>query len=136
MPLALAFDYGTARIGVASGQTLTQTASPQGALKARDGIPNWEAIKALLDEWRPDVVVVGLPLHADGTESDLAVRARKFGQRLHGRFGVQVEYINEFETTRMAREQMNYRGKASAQDGALDACAACMILERWLGASQ
>ena len=136
MPLALAFDYGLSRIGVASGQTLTQTATPQGALRARDGIPNWNEVESLLNEWAPDLVVVGLPLHADGTDSEMAVRARKFGQRLHGRFGIQVAYVDEFETTQMAREQMQYRGQAGDQDGALDACAACMILERWLGATQ
>ena len=136
MPLALAFDYGLSRIGVASGQTLTQTATPQGALKARDGIPDWNEVDSLLKEWAPDLVIVGLPLHADGSESDMAVRARKFGQRLHGRFGVQVAYVDEFETTQMAREQMQYRGRAGDQKGALDACAACMILERWLGATQ
>ncbi|MEL0223918.1 MAG: Holliday junction resolvase RuvX, partial [Gammaproteobacteria bacterium] len=90
MPLAIGFDYGLARIGVATGQTLTQTASPLTALPAKDGTPQWEEIEKLLAEWKPDVVVVGLPLHEDGTMSDMAERAKKFGQRIHGRFGVQV----------------------------------------------
>lgn len=133
MPLALGFDYGLSRIGVASGQTLTRTATPIGAVKALDGIPDWTAIGNLLSEWKPDVVVVGLPLHADGAMSDMAVRAQKFGQRLHGRFGVDVRYINEFETTREARHLTAFDKKASQQTGALDAACASLILERWLG---
>ena len=113
MPLALGFDYGLSRIGVATGQTLTQTASPLIALSAKDGTPRWEQIQALLDEWKPDLVVVGLPLHDDGS--------------------IHVEFINEYHSTREAREHLNYRGKAGDQDGKLDATAASVILERWLG---
>ena len=133
MPLALGFDYGLARIGVATGQTLTQTASPLTALSAKDGTPQWEEIEKLLAEWKPDVVVVGLPLHEDGTMSDMAERAKKFGQRIHGRFGVQVAFIDEYHSTRDAREHLNYKGRAGDQDGKLDATAASVILERWLG---
>ena len=133
MPLALSFDYGLSRIGVATGQTLTQTASPLTTLPAQNGIPQWETVEQLLAEWRPDVVVVGLPLHQDGTMSDMADRAKKFGQRIHGRFGVQVAFIDEYESTCEAREYLNYRGKANDQDGKLDATAARVILERWLG---
>ena len=133
MPLALGFDYGLVRIGVSTGQTLTQTASPLTALPAKDGTPQWEEIEKLLAEWKPDVVVVGLPLHEDGTMSDMAERAKKFGQRIHGRFGVQVAFINEYHSTRQAREHLNYKGRAGDQDGKLDATAASVILERWLG---
>ena len=133
MPLAIGFDYGLARIGVATGQTLTQTASPLTALPAKDGTPQWEEIEKLLAEWKPDVVVVGLPLHEDGTMSDMAERAKKFGQRIHGRLGVQVAFIDEYLSTRDAREHLNYKGRASDQDGKLDATAASVILERWLG---
>ena len=133
MPLALGFDYGLSRIGVATGQTLTQTASPLTALPAQNGTPHWETVEQLLAEWKPDVVVVGLPLHQDGTMSDMADRAKKFGQRIQGRFGVQIAFIDEYESTREAREHLKYRSKASDQDGKLDATAASVILERWLG---
>ncbi|MDC3032333.1 Holliday junction resolvase RuvX [Litorivicinus sp.] len=133
MPLALGFDYGLSRIGVATGQTLTQTASPLTALPARNGTPQWETVEQLLAEWKPDVVVVGLPLHQDGTMNNMADRAKKFGQRIHGRFGVEVVFVDEYESTREAREHLKYRGKASDQDGKLDATAARIILERWLG---
>ena len=133
MPLAIGFDYGLSRIGVATGQTLTQTASPLTALPAQNGTPHWETVEQLLAEWKPDVVVVGLPLHQDGTMSNMADRAKKFGQRIHGRFGVRVAFIDEYESTREAREHLSYSGKASDQGGKLDATAASIILERWLG---
>ena len=133
MPLALGFDYGLSRIGVATGQTLTKTASPLTALPAQNGTPQWETVEQLLVEWKPDVVIIGLPLHQDGTMSDMAARAKKFGQRIHGRFGVRVAFIDEYESTREAREHLTYSGKASDQDGKLDATAASIILERWLG---
>ena len=133
MPLAIGFDFGLSRIGVATGQTLTQTASPLMALPAKDGAPQWEDIEKLLAEWKPDIVVVGLPLHGDGTMSDMAERAKKFGQRIHGRFGVQVAFIDEYHSTREARGHLNYKGRAGDQDGKLDATAASVILERWLG---
>ena len=134
MPLALGFDYGLSRIGVATGQTLTQSATPLMAIPAKDGTPRWDAIEGLLTEWRPDIVVVGLPLHEDGTVSEMAKCAKKFGQRIHGRFGVEVAFIDEYHSTREARKHLNYKGKASDQDGKLDATAASVILERWLGA--
>ena len=133
MPLAIGFDFGLSRIGVATGQTLTQTASPLMALPAKNGAPQWEDIEKLLAEWKPDIVVVGLPLHGDGTMSDMAERAKKFGQRIHGRFGVQVAFIDEYYSTREAREHLIYKGRAGDQDGKLDATAASVILERWLG---
>ena len=72
----LAFDFGTKSIGVAVGQEITGTASPLPALKARDGIPDWNVIEKLYEEWQPHVVVVGLPLNMDGTEQEMTQRAR------------------------------------------------------------
>ena len=82
----LGFDFGTKSIGVAVGQQLTGTARALAALKAQDGIPDWNLIGKLLKEWQPDYVVVGLPLNMDGTEQPLTDRARKFANRIHGRF--------------------------------------------------
>ena len=133
MSFALGFDYGLKRIGVATGQTLTKTASPLTTIQARNGAPDWTVIQKLLEEWSPNVVVIGLPLNADGTISEMAKRAKKFGQRLYGRFGVTVSYVNEFETTREARYFMKNNRRTIKQDGKIDAAAACLILERWLG---
>ena len=130
----LAFDYGTATIGVAAGQTLTATAAELAPLKARDGIPDWKQIEHLLHEWRPALLVVGLPLNMDGSESELAARARKFARRLHGRFGVGVKMMDErlstFEAKQIAAER-GQRGNYAAQP--VDSIAARLILESWLG---
>ncbi len=84
----LGFDFGTRNIGVASGQVITRTATALPSLKARDGIPDWQQIEELINEWRPDAVVVGIPLNMDGSESDMSRRARKFGNRIHGRWAL------------------------------------------------
>ena len=91
----MAFDFGTRRIGVASGQEILGTGKPLTMLPARDGVPDWEQIGRLLKEWQPDRVLVGLPLNMDDTENDMCARARKFGKRLHGRFHVEVEMVDE-----------------------------------------
>ncbi|MEJ4045486.1 MULTISPECIES: Holliday junction resolvase RuvX [unclassified Erwinia] len=128
----LAFDFGTKSIGVAIGQQLTGTARPLTALKAQDGIPDWNKIEALLKEWQPDRVVVGLPLNMDGTEQPLTVRARKFANRLHGRFGVQVDLHDERLSTVEARAELFERGGFRAlSKGSVDSLSAVIILESW-----
>jgi|SRR5690554_4846440 len=131
----LAFDYGLKQIGVASGQTATSSASPLTVLKARDGIPQWEHIAQLLEEWRPDRVLVGLPLNMDGSESELSTRARKFANRLHGRFGVAVEMVDERLTSFAAKAQQQAAGGSTDyRKNPVDALAAKMILEDWFNA--
>lgn len=128
----LSFDFGTKSIGVAIGQQLTGTARPLTALKANDGAPDWNKIEALLKEWQPDRVVVGLPLNMDGTEQPLTVRARKFANRLHGRFGVQIELHDERLSTVEARAELFERGGFRAlSKGSVDSLSAVIILESW-----
>ena len=128
----LAFDFGTKSIGVAIGQQLTGTARPLAALKAQDGIPDWNKIEALLKEWLPDRVVVGLPLNMDGTEQPLTARARKFANRLHGRFGIQVDLHDERLSTVEARADLFSRGGFRALNkGSVDSLSAVVILESW-----
>jgi len=128
----LAFDFGTKSIGVAVGQQLTGTARPLAAFKAQDGTPDWNKIEALLKEWQPDRVVVGLPLNMDGTEQPLTARARKFANRLHGRFGVQVELHDERLSTVEARAELFERGGFRALNkGSIDSLSAVIILESW-----
>lgn len=129
----MAFDYGTRSIGVAIGQRVTCTARPLTAFKARDGVPDWQQIEKLLNEWRPDTVVVGLPLNMDGSEQPLTARARKFANRLHGRFGVQVVLHDERLSTVEARAGLFARGGYRAlEKGNVDAGSAVIILESWL----
>lgn len=128
----LAFDFGTKSIGVAIGQQLTGTARPLMALKAQDGTPDWNRIEALLKEWLPDRVVVGLPLNMDGTEQPLTARARKFANRIHGRFGVQVDLHDERLSTVEARAELFERGGFRALNkGSVDSLSAVIILESW-----
>ncbi|WP_439257484.1 MULTISPECIES: Holliday junction resolvase RuvX [unclassified Lonepinella] len=128
----LAFDFGTKSIGCAVGQSITGTAQALTAFKAQDGIPNWDAIEKLLKEWQPDRLVVGLPLNMDGTEQALTLRAKKFANRLHGRFGLPVELQDERLTTVDARAEIFQRGGFRALDkGKVDGISACLILESW-----
>ncbi|ADU70518.1 Holliday junction resolvase RuvX [Pantoea sp. At-9b] len=128
----LGFDFGTKSIGVAVGQQLTGTARALTALKAQDGTPDWGQIERLLKEWQPDYVVVGLPLNMDGSEQELTARARKFANRLHGRFGVRVELQDERLSTVEARAGLFERGGYRAlQKGAVDSQSAVIILEDW-----
>ena len=123
----LAFDYGIKHIGVAVGQSLTKTANPLCILRAKDGIPQWDEIAGLLKEWQPDYLLVGLPLNMDGSESDMSTRARKFANRLHGRFGLQVEVFDERLSSFVAKTS-----EQESQDDTVDAVAASIILQSWL----
>jgi putative Holliday junction resolvase len=128
----LAFDYGTKNIGVATGQTITRSANAQAQLKARDGVPDWAQIEKLLQEWQPDLVLVGLPLNMDGSESELSTRARKFANRLHGRFGVKVELVDERLSSFEAKgEVMKQGGSRHYKHDPVDSIAARLILESW-----
>ncbi|NDJ56403.1 Holliday junction resolvase RuvX [Enterobacteriaceae bacterium 4M9] len=131
----LAFDFGTKSIGVAIGQRITGTARPLAALKAQDGTPDWAKIDRLLAEWQPDEVIVGLPLNMDGSEQPLTARARKFANRIHGRFGVPVLLHDERLSTVEARADLFSRGGFRALDkGSVDSASAVVILESWFEA--
>lgn len=118
----IAFDFGTKSIGVAIGQEVTGTARALTAFKAQDGTPDWQQVEKLLKEWQPNLVVVGLPLNMDGTEQPLTARARRFANRLHGRFGVQVALQDERLSTVEARANLFDRGGYRALDkGSVDA---------------
>jgi len=118
----LAFDFGIKRVGVAAGNTLLRSAQPLRTL-ALEGDARFEAIGALIREWAPDGLVVGVPFHPDGAAHDNTARARRFGRQLHGRFGLAVHEVDERYTTTAARE-------AHARDA--DAAAAALILDQFL----
>ncbi len=130
----LAFDFGTRRIGVASGQELLGSGQPVAMLPARDGIPDWQQLAHLLEEWRPDLVVVGLPLNMNDTENEMCARARKFGKRIHGRFHLPVEMVDERLTSFEAKgEVMAAGGSRDFGRHGVDDRAAVLILETWFG---
>jgi putative holliday junction resolvase len=128
----VAFDFGTKKIGVAIGQPVTQTAQPLDTLYSVDGGPPWPKIQALFDEWQPEVVVVGLPLNMDGTEQEISRLARRFSNRIAGRFDLKVELQDERLTSAEARQIMFDRGGVKRlQKSQIDSIAACLILEDW-----
>ncbi|WP_105188246.1 Holliday junction resolvase RuvX [Pseudoalteromonas sp. T1lg48] len=132
----MGFDFGTKSIGVAIGQELTGTANALRAVKARDGIPNWDDIRTLVNEWQPDLLVVGLPLNMDGTEQDLTHRARKFANRLHSQTGLQVETQDERLTTAAAKEQLFAAGGyRNLRKDNIDNASAVLILESYFSAA-
>lgn len=118
----LAFDYGLKRTGVASGNALTRTATPQATIAA-EGLARFPLIEARIKEWQPDALVVGIPFHPDGASHDNTVRAQKFARQLRGRFGLQVFEVDERYSTTEALA-------AGAKDA--DAASACIILEQFL----
>jgi putative Holliday junction resolvase len=130
MGAVLGFDYGTRRIGVAVGQTVTGTATPLATLPTRDETPDWEAIGRLVADWQPEALVVGLPLEMDDTEAPVAVRARRFARQLEGRYRLPVHLADERLTTREAKRQLGRDGIRNT--AAVDAVAARFILETWL----
>lgn len=99
----LAFDYGLRQIGVATGQTLTRSSTPLEVIPAKNGQPQWDRVAALIEQWRPDALVVGLPLNMDGTESDMCALARGFASELETRFAVPVHLTDERLSSREAR---------------------------------
>ncbi|MDG2019199.1 MAG: Holliday junction resolvase RuvX [Porticoccaceae bacterium] len=132
----MAFDYGLRQIGVAHGQTLTSSAEGVGILKASDGVPNWDQVHSLLNEWKPGLLLVGLPLNMDGSESELSRLARKFARRLHGRFNLDVLMVDERLTSQDAKSSLREAG--SSREGGkvdltkIDHLAAALILQSWL----
>jgi putative Holliday junction resolvase len=129
----LAFDFGLRQIGVAVGNTSLGTTQPLAILRAREGIPDWRAVAALVEAWDPDILLVGDPLNMDGSESELCARARKFANRLHGRLGLPVEMADErlssFEAKR-ARRERGISGDFKSRP--VDSEAAEIILRSWL----
>lgn len=128
----LGFDYGTKSIGIAIGQEITASARPLLSIKAVDGIPKWEEIGALIDEWKPDLLVIGLPLNMDGTEQEMTQRAKKFANRLNGRFGIKVATQDERLTTADAKARLFEMGGYKAlTKGQVDAMSAVLIVESY-----
>lgn len=121
----IGFDFGLRRIGVAIGQTITQTATPQAIVNSKDGKPDWEHISKLFEQWQPVAIVVGLPMRLDGSEQALTQPARKFGQRLSGRYNRPIFYIEE----QLSSIEAENRGLKQKH---IDDHAAQILLENWL----
>ncbi|WP_101048289.1 Holliday junction resolvase RuvX [Macromonas nakdongensis] len=118
----LAFDYGLKRTGVASGNRLTRSATPQATIQA-EGDARFVQVAARLKEWQPDALVVGVPTHPDGAAHENTARALKFARQLRGRFNLPVYEVDERYSTTEAHS-------LGARDA--DAASACIILEQFL----
>ena len=118
----LAFDYGQKRTGVATGNRLLRTASPQPTIRA-EGDARFAQVEARIKEWQPDALVIGVPYHPDGASHENTARALKFARQLRGRFARPVYQVDERYSTTEAIA-------SGARDA--DAASACIILEQFL----
>jgi putative Holliday junction resolvase len=135
----LAFDFGLKKIGIAQGQTLTKLAQGLRITKAVHGKPNWREIGHIISEWKPDLLLVGLPLNMDGSESPLSQLSRKFAGNLHKQFNLEVLMVDErlssqaVKSTLIEDRQSNTRKRGKVPDlTSIDHLAAALILQRWL----
>jgi putative Holliday junction resolvase len=134
--IVLAFDFGLRRIGVACGDTVSRNASQARTIARRSHGEPWEAVDALIREWGPAVLVVGLPYNVDDSESAAAARARSFAGALAARYALPVELVDEryssmeaLDRLRQARAAGLRKRRVAKSD--VDAGAARVILERW-----
>ena len=127
----LGFDYGRKRIGVASGQLVTGTASALETVRVFGHGPDWQRISALVEQWQPQQMVLGISRHADGSDSPLTPLIREFAQQLTRRYDCQVEMIDEYLSSAEARMLLAEGGAATAGEH-LDALAAQLILQSWI----
>ena len=134
--LVLAFDFGHRRIGVACGDTLSRSAAPLPSVANTAAGPPWSTVDSLMRDWQPDLIVVGLPYNADGSESRMSAQARDFSDQLGRRYALPVRLVDE----RYSSLEAGSRLKAERESGVrkrrvtktdVDAAAACIILERW-----
>ncbi len=129
MATVLGFDYGARKIGVAVGQTLTGTATALETVTSVKQKPNWERISQLINEWKPDALVVGLPLNLDDSDTDATQGALKFSRQLEGRYHLQVHLADERYTSMEAKNRLEKKAKRLET---YDAIAAKLIVETWL----
>jgi putative Holliday junction resolvase len=120
-------------IGVAVGQNITQTARPLPPLLAKNGqLSSWDGMTKLINRWRPDALVTGIPVNMDGSEQWVGQYAREFAQQLRDQYALPVYEVDERLTTKEAREQLFLKGGYQAlQDGQVDSVAAQLILQTW-----
>ncbi len=129
----MAFDFGLRQIGVAVGNSLLCSTQPLAIIQAREGVPDWQTVGQIVQEWQPDLLVIGDPLNMDGSDSELCKRARKFARRLHGRLGLPVEMVDERLTSFEAKQISRERGhKGDYKHQPIDSHAAELVLQGWL----
>jgi putative holliday junction resolvase len=135
--VVLAFDFGLRRIGVASGDTISNAAAPRPAVRVSDRGIDWPAIERLLREYQPALLVVGSPRHADGSPASLSARADQFAAALAARAQRPVHRTDEFASSieaaaELRQQRASRQRRRRVQHADIDSAAAAIILERWL----
>ena len=115
----MAFDYGTRRIGVAIGNTVTKAGQPLQIVAENGDDARFRLIEALIQEWQPDQLVVGMPCHLDGAAHEMSGKAKRFGNQLHGRFHLPVDWVDERYTSAILEGNPEMRDNLDAQSAAL-----------------
>jgi putative Holliday junction resolvase len=134
----LAFDFGLRRIGIASGDTVSATAAPHGAVQVTERGVDWAAIDHVLQQYQPDLLIVGSPRNDDGTAGRMSGPADQFAAQLAARAGRPVQRTDEFAssieaTERLKDQRRSGQRRRQVQRADIDSAAAAIILERWLG---
>ena len=132
----LGFDYGEKRIGVAVGQSVTGSARALVTLNSKTGQPDWQAIASLIQEWQPDALVVGLPMHMDGQHHEITEAAQRFGNRLRGRYNLPVVMVDERLTSHEAEQQFREEHGRRPRPEEIDSLAAQIIVQDWLSQNE
>ena len=117
--MVMAFDYGTRRIGVAVGNTLTKLGQPLKTIAEPNSNVRFKMVEDLIKEWQPNRLVVGLPCHPDGTEHEMSQKARRFGNQLSGRFQLPVDWVDERYSSAVLEGDPDMRDNLDAQSAAL-----------------
>ncbi|KTD21083.1 Holliday junction resolvase RuvX [Legionella londiniensis] len=129
----IGFDFGMKRIGAAVGQRLTGSATPLATLEAKQGVPSWERVQKMIEEWHPSALIVGLPTSIDDRELYTTSASREFARQLQDRFALPVHLVDERLSTIEARRRLfSQGGYRKIQQTQVDSIAACIILEQWL----
>lgn len=129
----LGFDYGIRRIGVATGQTITASATPLTTLNSIKQKPDWSTIGQLIEQWKPDALIVGLPTYLDGNHSEMTEKALKFSRQLEGRYNLTVYTVNEGLSSFEAEQALQQHKKIGQQNKQeIDKMAAAIIVQSWL----
>ena len=133
----IGFDFGLKRIGLATGQTITGTASPLVTLQAVNQTPDWKNIEVHIRQWKPDALIVGIPYLLDGGESDITRAACNFCKSLEQRFNLPVYTIDESLSSFEAEQQLKQKMKiAKHNKHEIDKMAAAIIVQSWLDSQQ
>ncbi|MDH5361552.1 MAG: Holliday junction resolvase RuvX [Gammaproteobacteria bacterium] len=129
----IGMDFGTRKIGIAVGQTFTQTARPLQTIKAKNGKPDWSELDRILKEWQPVALVVGRPVHMDGTEQEMTEKADRFARQLEHRYRVPLFQADERLSSHEAESLLDEEfGKQQYAREEVDKLAASLILQAWL----